>query len=97
MNGSIRTVLGDVAPDDLGATYAHEHIILDSPLVEDRFPDILLNDVEAAVSELTACAAAGVGAVVDAMPSAGGRDAMRLAEASRRSGVHIIATTGLHT
>ena len=97
MNGMIRTVLGDIAPEDLGPTYAHEHVILDSPLVEDRFAHILLDDVDAAVAELTECAEAGVGAVVDAMPAAGGRDAERLAEASRRSGVHIVATTGLHT
>jgi phosphotriesterase-related protein len=96
VKGIIRTVLGDIAPADLGMTYAHEHVILDAPLVADRFPDILLDNVEAAVVELTACADAGVGAVVDAMP-AGGRDPERLAEASRRSEVHIIATTGLHT
>ncbi len=93
---SVRTVLGDVAPDELGVTYAHEHVILDAPLVEDRFPHILLDDLEAAVSELATCAGAGVGAVVDAMPCGGGRDVARLAEAGRRSGVHIIATTGLH-
>jgi phosphotriesterase-related protein len=97
MNGMVRTVLGDVAPADLGVTYAHEHLILDAPLVEDRFAEILLNDVDAAVTELSACAAAGVGTVVDAIPSAAGRDAVRLAEVSRQSGVHIIATTGLHT
>jgi phosphotriesterase-related protein len=97
MNGMVRTVLGDVDPADLGMTYAHEHLILDSPLVEDRFPHILLNDVDVAVEELRSCAAAGVGTVVDAMPAGGGRDAARLAEASRRSGVHVIATTGLHT
>lgn len=97
MNGSVRTVLGDVAADQLGLTYAHEHVILDCPLVEDRFPDILLNDVAAAAAELSECAAVGVGCVVDAMPCGVGRDPIRLAEASRRSGVDIIATTGLHT
>jgi phosphotriesterase-related protein len=97
MNGTVRTVLGDVAPGDLGVTYAHEHFIIDSPLVEDRFAHILLNDLDAAVAELTACAAAGVGTVVDAMPAGAGRDIERLAEASRRSGVHVIATTGVHT
>jgi phosphotriesterase-related protein len=35
--------------------------------------------------------------VVDAMPVAQGGDAARLAEISRRSGVHVIASTGLHT
>lgn len=97
MTTTVRTVLGDIVPDQLGVTYAHEHLILDSPLVEDRFADILLNDVEAAVGELGHCAAAGVGCVVDAIPGAAGRDPVRLAEASRRSGVHVIATTGLHT
>ena len=97
MKGVARAVLGDIPADQLGVTYAHEHVILDCPLVEDRFPDILLNDVAAAAAELSDCAAAGVGCVVDAMPCGIGRDPVRLAEASRRSGVAIIATTGLHT
>jgi phosphotriesterase-related protein len=96
VRGLVRTVLGDITPSDLGVTYAHEHLILDSPLVADRFPHILLDDLEAAVAELRACATAGARAFVDAMPAAGGRDALRLAEASRRSGTHIIASTGLH-
>ncbi len=93
----VRTVLGDVPAGALGVTYAHEHLVLDSPLVEDRFADILLNDADAAVAELESCAAAGVTTVVDALPCAAGRHPLRLAEISRRSGVHIIATTGLHT
>lgn len=35
--------------------------------------------------------------MVDAMPAAGGRHPGRLAEISRRTGVHILAMTGLHT
>jgi len=90
-------VLGDIAPDRLGITYAHEHVILDSPMVEDRLPDILLDDAEAAVAELALCRTAGVATVVDALPCAAGRDPGRLGDMSRRSGVAIIATTGLHT
>ena len=97
MKGRIRTVLGDVDPGDLGITYAHEHLILDAPIVRDRFPHILLDDVDRAVAEMSECAANGVGCVVDAMPCAGGRDATRLADVGQRSGVHVIATTGLHT
>ncbi|MDJ0954468.1 MAG: aryldialkylphosphatase [Acidimicrobiia bacterium] len=93
----VRTVLGDIAPDQLGLTYAHEHVLLDAPIAADRFPHTLLDDEDAAIAELQACAAVGVGAVVDALPCAIGRDPLRLAAASRRSGVHIIATTGLHT
>ncbi len=97
MTSRVRTVLGDIEPDDLGLTYIHEHLIIDSPLVVDRWPHIHLPSVDEAVRELELCAAAGVGAFVDAMPAASGRGPLRLAEASRRSGVHVIACTGLHT
>jgi phosphotriesterase-related protein len=50
-----------------------------------------------AVEELAMCSAAGVGTIVDAMPAASGRDAIRLAEISRLSGIHVVACTGLHT
>jgi 5-phospho-D-xylono-1,4-lactonase len=93
----VRTVLGDIAPGELGVTYAHEHVILDSPLAEDRFADIRLHDVDAAVAELRTCAAAGVRTMVDAMPCAAGRDPVRLAAVSRQSGVSLVAATGLHT
>lgn len=92
-----RTVLGDIAADALGVTYAHEHVVLDAPMVEDRFADILLDDADAAVTELEHCRAAGVATVIDALPCAAGRHPARLAEISRRSGVQIVATTGLHT
>ena len=97
MTSRVRTVLGDIEPDDLGLTYIHEHLIIDSPLVVDRWPHIHLPSVDEAVRELELCAAAGVGAFVDAMPAGSGRGPLRLAEASRRSGVHVIASTGLHT
>lgn len=93
----IRTVLGDVDPQESGAAYVHEHLVLDSPLIARDFPHIMLDSVDAAVSELAPCKAAGVGTMVDAMPCAGGRNVERLAEISRRSGIAIVATTGLHT
>lgn len=97
MTAAVRTVLGDVDPSELGTTYVHEHLIIDSPLIVDRWPHIHLFSVDDAVAELEPCVAAGVGGIVDAMPAASGRDPVRLAEISRRSGVHVIACTGLHT
>ena len=35
--------------------------------------------------------------MVDVMPAASGRNVGRLAEISRRTGMHIVACTGLHT
>jgi len=91
----IRTVLGDIE-DFQGIAYAHEHLIIDSPLIADRFAHIHLQDVDAAVEEVTRCRDAGVGLMVDTMTVAAGRDIVRLAEISRRTGVHILSVTGLH-
>lgn len=94
---SIRTVLGDIEPESLGPTYMHEHLILDSPFVADRMPEILLDSVDKITQELVWTAEAGLGAVVDAAPCAVGRDAIRMAAVSEATGVHVVACTGLHT
>lgn len=92
---TIRTVLGDVGGVD-GVAYMHEHLIIDSPLIAARFPQIHLHDVEAAVEEVARCRVAGAGLMLDAMPMAAGRDVVRLAEISGRTGVAVVAATGLH-
>lgn len=93
----VRTVLGDIPPDRLGVTYAHEHLIIDSPLVAERWPHIHLPSVNEAVAEVALCAEAGVVSMVDAMPTGSGRDMARLAEVSRITGVNVVAATGMHT
>lgn len=93
----VRTVLGDVDPAELGTTYMHEHFIIDNALVADHFAVMHLPSVDEAVAELELCRAAGLSAAVDTMPCAAGRDAVRLAEVSAISKVHIVASTGLHT
>lgn len=91
----LRTVLGDQEPP-VGHVYAHEHLIIDSELIADRFPHIHLHDVDAAVQEVTACRDAGAAVLVDCMPCASGRDVARLAEIARATGVAVLAATGLH-
>jgi phosphotriesterase-related protein len=92
----VRTVLGDIGPASLGACYAHEHLIIDRSYTTQLFPDIHLPSVENAAKELADVKAAGGGAVVDCMPCDAGRNIEKLAEISRRSGVHVLAPTGLH-
>jgi len=92
----VRTVLGDLAPSDLGVTYAHEHLIIDGGRMVELSPDFLLADVDKAVGELDSAARLGLRAVVDAMPCDLGRNVLKLAEVSRRSGIHVVAPTGLH-
>ncbi len=92
----VRTVLGDIDPADLGVTYAHEHLVIDGGRPVQLFADFRLDSVDAAVAELAPAHALGLRAVVDAMPADCGRNAAKLAEVSRRSGVHVVAPTGLH-
>jgi predicted metal-dependent phosphotriesterase family hydrolase len=96
LNGKVRTVLGDIDPGQLGLTYVHEHLIIDSPIVAERFPHIYLPSVEEAVAEAETCREAGVATMVDAMPY-GGAYLNKLGEVSRRTGLHVVASTGLHT
>jgi predicted metal-dependent phosphotriesterase family hydrolase len=92
----IRTVLGDIEPEDLGPTYAHEHLVIDGGGFVEASADFLLANLDKAVAELDAPRALGLAAIADALPCAAGRNVVMLAEASRRSGVHVIASTGLH-
>jgi 5-phospho-D-xylono-1,4-lactonase len=92
----VRTVLGDVPADRLGVCYAHEHLIIDGGLPKLVNPELALERVDDAVAELRPCVAAGLGAVVDAMPADAGRNVVKLAAVSRRAGVHVVAATGLH-
>ena len=92
----VRTVLGDIDPSALGVTYAHEHLVIDRGRATALFPDFLLEDVERMATEVAEAAALGLHAMVDAMPADTGRNAMKLADLSRRTGVHIVAPTGVH-
>lgn len=92
----VRTVLGDIAPASMGITYAHEHVVIDGGGVVAMSPDFLLVDADKLTAELRAGAEAGLRTVVDAMPADCGRNPALLAELSRRSGIQIIASTGLH-
>jgi 5-phospho-D-xylono-1,4-lactonase len=92
----VRTVLGDIPPADLGVTYAHEHLVIDGGRPVELSPDFLLGDVDRLADELRAGASAGLRAAIDMMPADCGRNPLKLAELSRRSGVHLVAATGLH-
>jgi phosphotriesterase-related protein len=94
--GGVQTVLGPIAPAQLGVCDAHEHVFIRGGLPIVLEPEFRLDSLDAAVAELTEYAAAGGGTVVDCMPLGVGRDVAGLVEASRRSGVHIIAATGFH-
>lgn len=96
MTAFVRTVLGDIDPGELGITYAHEHLVIDGGWPVQLEADFELSDVGAMAAEVGAAVELGLGAVIDAMPCDCGRSATKLAELSRRTGLHIVAPTGLH-
>ncbi|MGW3033975.1 phosphotriesterase family protein [Streptomyces sp. NPDC001178] len=89
---SVRTVLGDLRPEDLGVCDAHDHLFLRSP----RLSGQELNDATAARAELEAFRAAGGASVVQWTPLGMGRRAADLPLLSRAAGVHVVCATGLH-
>ena len=92
----VRTVLGDVDPSALGVTYAHEHLVIDGGRPVEMHADFDLSDVDKMATEVAGAMALGLGAVVDAMPCDCGRNVTKLAELSRRTGLHVVGPTGLH-
>lgn len=97
MSAGIQAVTGFVAPEALGSTLVHEHIVCGAAGVVRGFPtlgggyDAL---VEKGTAALLRVKADGVSTIVDATPYDLGRDIALLEDVSRRSGVTIIAATG---
>jgi phosphotriesterase-related protein len=88
----VRTVLGDIAPGELGPCDAHEHLFLDTPAM----PGEAFLDREKALEEARTLVAAGAGSFVDWTPIGIGRDLDGLAVVSEATGLHIVPATGLH-
>lgn len=97
---NVQTVLGPVAPEDLGPTLIHEHILCCSLSLYHFFGERWFRRedvIETAVSKLRRLSERhGVKTVVDGTPLNLGRDLRLLAEVSRRSGVNIVASTGFY-
>src|SRR3981189_2968152 len=93
----VQTRLGPVPGVALGVTLSHEHLLCRPPgSAGDNDPDLVLDDQQAALTELAAFKAAGGRALMEVTPVDYGRDLEGLAALSRRSGVHIVAAAGLH-
>ena len=92
MNGLVRTALADVPPLDLGATDYHEHLFQVTPLL----PGDALDDEAASGREAELLHRVGIACMVEATPTALGRDPEAVARISERTGMHVVLTTGAH-
>lgn len=92
MTGVIRTVLGDIDSQELGRTDYHEHLFQSSPLLTGDD----LDDLELSAQETVRFQRSGFDALIDLTPIGLGRRPGWLTEVSRRTGVHIVAATGVH-
>lgn len=91
----IRTVLGDISPDQIGLTLAHDHLYA-APPADVSDPDLRIDDEVASIAEARTFAQAGGNAVVEMTTVDYGRDIAALERISTASGVHIIAATGFN-
>jgi phosphotriesterase-related protein len=92
---TVNSVLGPIDTKDLGFTLMHEHILVGFAGVYQDYPELLGDDpLERAVEKLRQTREGGVNTIVDATTTDLGRDINFIAEASRRSGVNIIAVSG---
>ncbi len=92
----IRTVTGDIDPDDLGFTYSHEHLIGAPPVGKRSDEDLVILDEEKGLREARAAAAVGVRSLYEASAWDYSRNPAALRRISEQSGVQIIACGGFN-
>ena len=106
MNEVIRTVRGDISPEDLGYCQTHEHIWcdyrmgerseLDSRVRRDPSDTMLYDEFDRMLEELILYRDMGGEAIVDVTTNHWRPDHRTLVELSAASGVHIVATGGFY-
>jgi predicted metal-dependent phosphotriesterase family hydrolase len=94
----VMTVTGSIDPQQLGVTYAHEHLLGGPPewSAESADPDFTMLSPEAAASELGLFKLAGGQSMVEMSPVDYSRRPQQLRDLSAQTGIQIIMTTGLH-
>lgn len=96
--GIVQTVTGPVNATDLGVVLSHEHVQLNTLGLRENYPDATIprhEVVEICVATLTRLKRSGIDTLVDHTTFEVGRDMDLLREASERSGLKIIASTGI--
>lgn len=95
MSAFVQTVLGRVDPGELGFTLPHEHTQCQLWTIPERFDYWELTaDEDLVAAELGEFRAAGGTCLVDVTPVGIGRDPAWLRRLARRTGLHVVMSTG---
>ncbi|MBI2936496.1 MAG: hypothetical protein HYY31_06820 [Chloroflexi bacterium] len=93
----VRTVLGDIPPQQLGITYVHEHIVLGYNNAREDMGHRFNREavLRESIDDLgRAVRSHGVKTIVDVTPPEVGRDVDLMQEVARRLNINIICATG---
>ncbi|MFW6116679.1 MAG: phosphotriesterase-related protein, partial [bacterium] len=91
----VNSVLGPLETSQLGFTLMHEHLLCGFAGVSENWPQLLAQDFMGKIIDgLSQAREADVTTVVDATTIDLGRDVNVMVDASRRSGVNVIACAG---
>lgn len=91
----IRTVLGDIAKDELGFTLAHEHLILDLDWVRKDGVSYIEN-INEVIPEIQMAQKQGIEAVFEVSTIDMKRDVEKLKKISEKTGLKIVCSTGYY-
>lgn len=92
---SVVTVLGEISPNDMGLTDAHNHVWIEPvPGADSNAP--ILNQFDPILRELVEYRERGGGSLLDCQPQGCGRNGNILSALSKASEVHLVACTGFH-
>jgi phosphotriesterase-related protein len=89
------TVLGPIAPEAMGVTQTHEHLLIDA---FDHYPsyEFVIDDEDTVVEELRAFTALGGKTVCDVTPDEIGRNPEALVRIARRAGINVLMGSGFY-
>jgi phosphotriesterase-related protein len=91
-DAAVITVLGPVAPEQLGVTDAHDHLFLRTPAL----PGQEFDDAGRAVEEVNSAKTGGLRAMVEVTPIGCGRRPAGMRAVAEATGLHVVAATGYH-
>jgi phosphotriesterase-related protein len=96
---SVETVQGAVDAQELGLTLVHEHVRFRDEAVAVQWPSRYDDELEldAALVAVNAAKTHGVQTIVDPTAMFGGRDVRFMKEVADRTGVRIVACTGIYS